>query len=42
MFVSSRFNGVIPEVVMTSDEFELAALVNREISEYIDNLHHVR
>ena len=42
MFVSSRFKGVIPEIVMTSDEYELAALVNREIKDFIDNLDHCR
>ena len=42
MFVSNQFGGVVPAVELTSEEVELLALVNREITAYTDSLEAIR
>ncbi|XP_060596345.1 methionine--tRNA ligase, cytoplasmic-like [Ruditapes philippinarum] len=42
MFVSNSFGGVIQEMVLTVDDYNLLALVNRELQTYIDNMESAR
>lgn len=38
MFVSNSFGGVIQEMVPNADDYNLLALVNRELKTYIENM----
>lgn len=42
MFVNNQFAGVVPDIVLTSEEHELLALVNREMQAYVDNLENIK
>ena len=41
-FVSNTFGGAIQPMDLTEDDFHLLALVNRELSTYIENMEDAR
>ncbi|XP_074652563.1 methionine--tRNA ligase, cytoplasmic-like [Tubulanus polymorphus] len=42
MFVDNNFKGVIPEIVLTQEDKELLAAINRELNSFITNMEQVR
>lgn len=42
MFVANQFKGVIPEMVLTSSDYEFISEINRELMHYIQNLEKIQ
>ncbi len=42
MFVSNSFDGSIQQMDLSADDFNLIALVTRELRSYIDNMENAR